>query len=57
MGFGDPQVKTCGYPRLAPPGPDRKLLILAPMGVRGLFAGDALEFCHTRDFDGPLETW
>jgi len=31
MGFCEPQVKTCGYPRLAPSGPDRKLLSLAPM--------------------------
>jgi hypothetical protein len=41
MVWCDPQVKTCGYPRLAPSGPDRKLLILAPMGVggQGLGAG------------------
>ena len=31
IGFRDPQVKTCGYPRLAPSGPDRRLLIPASM--------------------------
>ena len=36
MGLCDPRVKTCGYPQLAPSGPDRKLLIPAPMvGLRG----------------------
>jgi hypothetical protein len=33
-GFRYPQVKTCGYSRLAPAGPYEKMLISTPTGGR-----------------------
>ena len=53
MGFCDPQVKTCGYPRLAPSGPDRKLRSLAPVVVRGVFGANLMNgFLKTLDVKG-----